>query len=688
MRAGSEAGRAVAVLALFALATGWVLWPLVRHGMDHVLDVHRFYGPAGWLLAADPWLCMWILGWDTHALLTAPAHLFDANIFHPAPLTLALSEHLLGYWPLFAPVYLATGSTVAAYAATILLSFALTGAAMCALVWHWTGSRATGVVGGLVFAFAPWRLSQLAHLQLLGLYALPLVLLFWDRALARGRAVDLAALGASFLLQCLCSYYLAYCAALVVAVYAVITSFGAPPGRVLRAGAALGLGAAAFALLSVPYLRVRASGLLPEQGLGEQLALGVPSWRAYLDPAAVAAAIRSYQGRVALGLAALGLLAAPGGRARAVAIGAILVAGYLLALGPAGSPSLYAWLWRWLPGFSTTRVPARFVIVVAFAVAALAGLGWGTVVGRLPGAARTALTVAVCALVAWDFGLPRFALPVERVDALSPVYPWLAAHGGREPLLELPVRGWTGDLAGALREQRYAWASTAHWLPQLTGRSGYLPSSYELLMPIVRTLPDRGVLESLVRLTGLHWIVVHGDVPGWGAGTPEGLELAAEFGPDRVYRVARPVDADQQAALVARLRGAPETTTLGGTPLRALPTRDLRADFLRADLPARTPPTGAVGATIVVRNAGRRTWPALALATDRLVVVRARWEGRGARRVPLLRLAADTPPGEDATLSVVLPAPVTPGRHRLVLRVIQGGRAGGRAVRMLEVAGS
>src|SRR5438094_595294 len=191
--AGSERGRTVvAVLGLFTVATVWVLWPLARHGADHILDVHRFYGGAGWLLASDPWLYMWVLGWDTHALLSAPARLFHANIFHPAPLTLALSEHLLGYWPLFAPVYLATGNPVAGYTATLLLSFVLSGAAMCWLVRHWTGSWAAGVVAGFVFAFAPWRLSQLAHMQLLGLYGLPLVLLFWDRSLESGRVRDLA----------------------------------------------------------------------------------------------------------------------------------------------------------------------------------------------------------------------------------------------------------------------------------------------------------------------------------------------------------------------------------------------------------------------------------------------------------------------------------------------------------------
>lgn len=698
MLAGSERGRTVvAVLGLFTVATVWVLWPLARHGADHILDVHRFYGGAGWLLASDPWLYMWVLGWDTHALLSAPTRLFHANIFHPAPLTLALSDHLLGYWPLFAPFYLATGNPVAGYAATLLLSFVLSGAAMCWLVRHWTGSWAAGVVAGFVFAFAPWRLSQLAHMQLLGLYGLPLVLLFWDRSLESGRVRDLAGLGGAFLVQCLCSYYLAYCTVIVTATYAAITALRARPGRVIRATVALGLGAAAFTLTSLPYVWVRASGLVAEPRPAAQVA-SVPSWRVYVSPIAIGPAIHPYQGRVALALAGVGLVAAMLRRERhakrVVALAAILVAGYLLALGPSrAGPSLYDWLCRWLPGFSMTRVPARFVIVVAFSVAGLAGIGWAVGVGRLPAAVTWTLSAALCALLAWDLGLTRFTLPVTPVGALPPVYGWLAEHGAGRPLLELPVRSWRGDLVGNLREQRYAWASIRHWLPHLSGRSGYFPPSYDLILPMARRLPDPAALDALVSLTGLHWIVVHGDDMRWDDRPMEGLELASTFGSDRVYRVNRRPSADWQAELVRRLGGSGESATFAGAPLRPLPSRDLRADFTRVDLPQRSPPRLAVPATITVRNRGRRTWPGLALATDRLVLLRTQWRDSDGRRVgpaalPALRLTADVPPGEEVSVSAMVPVPPAPGRYRLVVRSMQGGRVGGRAARVLEVVGS
>ena len=109
-----------AIVAGFALATAWALWPLPRHAATQLVDPKALHGRFAWLFAPDPWLVQWILGWDTHALTTEPWRLFEANIFYPAPHTLALSEHLLGYWPLFAPVYLATANPTLAYNVTLL----------------------------------------------------------------------------------------------------------------------------------------------------------------------------------------------------------------------------------------------------------------------------------------------------------------------------------------------------------------------------------------------------------------------------------------------------------------------------------------------------------------------------------------------------------------------------------------
>jgi hypothetical protein len=131
----------------------------------------------------DPLLNTWILAWDAHALLTDPLHLFDANIFYPLPNTLAYSEHLLSTAILVLPWGLVTGEPVLAYNFGLLLSFPLAGLGMYLLVLRWTGRRGAGLLAGLAFAFAPYRLAAIAHLQLLTVQWFPFSLLALDRLL-------------------------------------------------------------------------------------------------------------------------------------------------------------------------------------------------------------------------------------------------------------------------------------------------------------------------------------------------------------------------------------------------------------------------------------------------------------------------------------------------------------------------
>ena len=48
-------------------------------------------------------------------------------LWHPAPWSLALSEHMLGNVPFFMPVYLATGNPVLAYNTAYIGSYVFAG---------------------------------------------------------------------------------------------------------------------------------------------------------------------------------------------------------------------------------------------------------------------------------------------------------------------------------------------------------------------------------------------------------------------------------------------------------------------------------------------------------------------------------------------------------------------------------
>ena len=124
----------------------------------------------------DPILNAAILAWNALQVPWTDAW-FQFPIFHPTPNALVLSEHLLGVSVVATPIYWITGNPLTAYNAALLLSYPLSGLTMFLLVRRLTGSAAAGFLSGLAFAFAPYRASQLPHIQMLATFWAPLALL-------------------------------------------------------------------------------------------------------------------------------------------------------------------------------------------------------------------------------------------------------------------------------------------------------------------------------------------------------------------------------------------------------------------------------------------------------------------------------------------------------------------------------
>src|SRR5215831_6294236 len=126
--------------------------------------------------AGDPVLNTWILWWNTQRLPLTSAW-WDAPMFFPMRGAFALSEVLLGLLPITGPIQWLTGSPLVAYNTAFVLSFFLCALAAYALALEITGTRDAAVLCGLAFAFAPYRMGQLSHLQMLAYYGAPLMLL-------------------------------------------------------------------------------------------------------------------------------------------------------------------------------------------------------------------------------------------------------------------------------------------------------------------------------------------------------------------------------------------------------------------------------------------------------------------------------------------------------------------------------
>jgi hypothetical protein len=222
----------------------------------------------------DSLLNMWILAWGAaHApqLVTGGvswAGFWNANIFHPEPLALALSEHLFGQVIQILPVYWLTGNIILCYNLLFVSTFALSGFGTYLLVRDLTGNRLAAFVAGLVYGFLPYRIASVPHLQVMSSQWMPLALYGFNRfvtgpglsraadAAGGGRPRHLALAGgtAALVMQnWSCGYYLLYFAPFVplFAVHRMWTT-GSLTSR--RAWSALILSATATLLLTLPFL--------------------------------------------------------------------------------------------------------------------------------------------------------------------------------------------------------------------------------------------------------------------------------------------------------------------------------------------------------------------------------------------------------------------------------------------------
>jgi hypothetical protein len=253
--------RAVVIAAALYLAATLVMtWPLAT-------VAHR---EIAWDLG-DPVFNSWVLLWTSGQVLaflsgdvSALNRFWHGNIFHPERLTVAYSEHLTPQMLQALPVLAATDNVVLAYNLLFLSTFVLCGVGMFLWVRQMTGSPVAGFVAGLAFAFAPYRMAQLSHLQVLSVQWMPLVLYGYRLYFDTGRRRRLVWGSVAFVVQNLsCGYYLLFFAPFV-AMYVLFEM--AARGRLadwrewrrwVVTGALVLLATAPFL---EPYLDVRRSG--------------------------------------------------------------------------------------------------------------------------------------------------------------------------------------------------------------------------------------------------------------------------------------------------------------------------------------------------------------------------------------------------------------------------------------------
>jgi hypothetical protein len=264
-RTWESAWRVAALYLAVAIAT---TWPLARR-----------LGSAVPSDLGDPLLNAFILDWGlTHLSALAGGDLaafrayWHAPIFHPAPLALAYSEHMLAQAAMIWPLYALGGNILLCYNVLFLATFVLSGLGMYLFTRELTGSPAAAVVAGLLYGFALYRVPQYPHLQTLSSHWLPFALYGLRRFFATRALLPLAGATLALIAQNLSNGYYLLFFSIFVAAYCLAEIADRRAWRDVRVLAGLSAAGIATAVATlpvlVPYLALRALGFQP-RGLGE-----------------------------------------------------------------------------------------------------------------------------------------------------------------------------------------------------------------------------------------------------------------------------------------------------------------------------------------------------------------------------------------------------------------------------------
>lgn len=200
-------GLDVVALAAYVLIAAAYTWPLLLHAGDRIVS-----DPY------DPVLNASVLWWNA----TVPpftAAWWTPPFFFPSPDVAAFTENLAGLGVIATPIFWATGQPILAYNLTLFLTWPIGAIAAYWLAWTVLRRRDAAFLAGLAFGFAPYRVDQLGHIQVLALFWLPLALAGLHRYVADRRRRWLVLFGAAWLLQSLSNGYFMFFGGVLIALW-------------------------------------------------------------------------------------------------------------------------------------------------------------------------------------------------------------------------------------------------------------------------------------------------------------------------------------------------------------------------------------------------------------------------------------------------------------------------------------
>jgi hypothetical protein len=478
------------IIALYLLATVVLTYPLIVHFDNRWLAYRDI----------DTYSKLWDHWWLAHTLGAGQPLNYTRDLFYPNGLDLTFhtiswtTTALIG---LLAPLL----GNLAAYNFNILFAVFTSAYAAYLLIRTLVQHRGAAWLGGLIFSFAPYHMAHTAgHPDLTQLAAIPLVILFFTRALTRS-SLRWAVLAAVMVgVVCFTGLYLFEFTFITLLPAFIYTAFTQKRWRAPRFWLVLIVFGLASALLTsprvVPLLRSpdELSSIIEEKYSADTLQTDLAAYitpshfNPIFEPVVKTIAARFEMNRkwpAYLGLIPLMLiiLAATWKKSRLVTWSWLLVGLFfvVMSLGPVlrfngqiyHNISLpYGWL-EWLPFIRIVGRPDYFVLGLLLPLAVVAAIGCDRCLGALAQRRRAQAVLLIVLTVVllfeyWNGPYPGFELSVD------PIYQQLAQEPGSFAIIDLPM--------GRNESKSYTFYQTIHQRPIVEGLSGRTPAeSYQYI---------------------------------------------------------------------------------------------------------------------------------------------------------------------------------------------------------------
>jgi hypothetical protein len=273
---GPHGGTAFVLLVYGCLSVA-MTWPLAARLTTHI--------PAG--VGGDVWVHQWTLWWLKTCVTQGLDPFHTDLLFYPVGVSLTSHNIAWVNFALWLPLQAVFGNH-AAYGLMYIGLFALNGLAMYLLTREWTGSPAAAFVGGLVYGFWPYVLSQSGHPNTIVILWLPLALLFLRRTIDKRRVRDAAWAALFVALVGISRWQLLVPAGVILGLYVLCRALTDAASRTWRTARLLALSGllsvALMAPLAVPMVIDQVTGAHPEDLLIDDSAKESTDLLAYVLP--------------------------------------------------------------------------------------------------------------------------------------------------------------------------------------------------------------------------------------------------------------------------------------------------------------------------------------------------------------------------------------------------------------------